>query len=490
MEHLNPLIHDIEAMAPEFTALSDSIWDEPELRWDEHTAVAKQVVVAEKHGFSVTRDVAGIPTAFSAEKGSGGPVIAFLGEYDALAELSQDSGNPERCTDPANVSGNGQGCGHHLLGAGSLLAAVATARYLEKNGLPGRVRYYGCPAEEAAAGKSFMVKGGAFADVDSAITWHPFPTTLWKQNLMLAYTQVYFHFKGVAAHAGASPQMGRSALDAVELLNVGTNFLREHMPDTARIHYAITDAGGLSPNVVQPRASVYYIVRATDGQQMRELYERVLKVAKGAALMTETELTVEFDGACSEILPNEALEQVLYQNVKALGGVPFDAMDQTAAARFAAGLDRREIRSVKTSVGWNPGDDRALHDDVPEPNPTLGRVQLTGSSDVGDVSWSVPTVQIMAASVAMGTPFHTWQVVAQGKLPAAHKGMIYAAKAMAGTAVSLFADPRLVAEAKIEFDAVMAETPYICPIPDDVMAPPLRRAQFDELRDELDKQTV
>ncbi|MDQ0616714.1 amidohydrolase [Arthrobacter globiformis] len=489
MEHLNHLIKDIEALAPEFTALSDSIWDEPELRWEEHAAVAKQIALAENYGFSISREVAGIPTAFSASKGSGGPVIAFLGEYDALAELSQDGGNTERCPDPGNHSGNGQGCGHHLLGAGSLLAAVATARYLEKNGLPGRVRYYGCPAEEAAAGKSFMVKAGAFAGVDAAITWHPFASTLWKQNLMLAYAQVYFHFKGVAAHAGAAPHMGRSALDAVELLNVGTNFLREHMPDTARIHYAITDAGGLSPNVVQPRASVYYIIRATDGQQMRDLYERVLKVAKGAALMTETELTVEFDGACSEILPNEALEQVLYQTTKALGGVPFDAMDQSAAARFAAGLDHREVRNAKTSIGWGPNEEKALHDEVPDQSP-LPRVQLTGSSDVGDVSWSVPTVQIMAASFALGTPLHTWQVVAQGKLPAAHKGMIYAAKAMSGTAVSLFADQGLIADAKAEFDTIIAETPYICPIPDDVMAPPVRRARINELQDELNMQSI
>lgn len=489
MEHLNHLIEDIEVLAPEFTALSDSIWSEPELRWEEHAAVARQIAVAEKYDFSITRNVAGIPTAFSAEKGSAGPLIAFLGEYDALAELSQDSGKPERCPDPDNHSGNGQGCGHHLLGAGSLLAAVATARYLEKNGLPGRVRYYGCPAEEAAAGKTFMVKGGAFAGVDSAITWHPYASTLWKQNLFLAYTQVYFHYKGVAAHAGASPHMGRSALDAVELLNVGTNFLREHMPDTARIHYAITDAGGLSPNVVQPQASVYYIIRATDGQQMRALYDRVLKVAQGAALMTETELTIEFDGACSEILPNDALEQVLYENAKALGGVPFDAADQATAARFAAGLDPREVRTAKNSVGWSPSEEKTLHDELPEPD-SLPRVQLTGSTDVGDVSWSVPTVQIMTASLALGTPFHSWQVVAQGKLPAAHKGMIYAAKAMAGTAVSLFTNPALIAQAQSEFRAVTAETPYICPIPDAVLAPPIRRAQAEELQSELDMQNV
>jgi aminobenzoyl-glutamate utilization protein B len=234
---------------------------------------------------------------------------------------------------------------------------------------------------------------------------------------------------------------------------------------------------------------VYYIIRATDGQQMRALYERVLKVAQGAALMTETELTVEFDGACSEILPNDALEQVLYQNVKALGGVPFDATDQATAARFAAGLDPREVRTAKTAIGWSPNEEKALHDEIPEPD-SLPRVQLTGSSDVGDVSWSVPTVQIMAAGFAQGTPFHTWQVVAQGKLPAAHKGMIYAAKAMSGTAVSLFTDPALMAQAKSEFDAVTAETPYICPIPDGVLAPPIRRAKAQELQNELDMQRI
>ncbi|MFB9070211.1 amidohydrolase [Citricoccus parietis] len=474
MNHVQKISEAIDVLAPEFTALSDSIWDEPELRWDEYTSMEKQIRVIEGHGFEVTRTVAGIPTAFSAEKGSGGPVIAFLGEYDALDDLTQASGSPERHPDPHSSSVNGHGCGHNLLGSGALLAAVATAAYLEEHHLPGIVRFYGCPAEEAAAGKSFMVKDGAFADVDSAITWHPAATTAYKQSLMLAYTQVYFHFKGLAAHAGAMPHLGRSALDAVELLNVGTNFLREHMPDSARVHYAITDAGGHSPNVVQANASVYYIVRHTDAHQMRALYERVVKIAQGAALMTETELTIEFDGACSEVLPNEVLEQVLYENVKELGAVPFDAEDQATAARFAAGLDEREVRTAKKSLGWDPSDARALHDDLPAPAFESPRIQGTGSTDVGDVSWSVPTVQIFAATTAIGTPFHAWQTVAQGKLPAAHKGMVYAAKAMAATGISLFEHPGRIAEAQAEYDALTAQTPYISPIPDGVVAPPLR----------------
>lgn len=489
MEHLQDLVQDIDALAPEFTALSDSIWDEPELRWDEHQSVAKQIAVAESHGFTITRDVAGIPTAFSAEKGTAGPVVAILGEYDALAELSQDSGSSERLEDPSNNSGSGHGCGHNLLGSGSLMAAVATARYLEENKLPGRVRYYGCPAEEAAAGKTFMAKGGAFADVDAAVTWHPAATTAYRQNLTLAYTQVYFHFKGIASHAGAMPHLGRSALDAVELMNVGTNFLREHMVDSARIHYAITDAGGASPNVVQAHASVYYIVRAADTGQMRELYERVVKIARGAALMTETELSIEFDGACSEILPNEALEQALFRTATALGGVPFDEQDQSTAARFAVGLDRREIRNAKSAIGWSATEERSLHNELSPPDFHLPRFQMTGSSDVGDVSWSVPTVQIMAATTAIGTPFHAWQTVAQGKLPAAHKGMIYAAKAMSGTAVSIFTDPQLLAEATAEYRAITDETPYVYPIPDGVIAPPLREDAGTAAAAQIERQT-
>jgi aminobenzoyl-glutamate utilization protein B len=488
MEHLKPLTEDIDVLATEFTALSDAIWDEPELRWDEYQSMAMHIELAKRHGFTITRDVAGIPTAFSAEKGSGGPVIAFLGEYDALAELSQDSGNPERCANPLSDSGHGHGCGHHLLGAGSLLAAVAAARYLEERGLPGRVRYYGCPAEEAAAGKTFMVRGGAFADVDAAITWHPNPVTIYRQLLTLAYTQAYFHFTGLAAHAGAMPHLGRSALDAVELLNVGVNFLREHMPDSARIHYAITDAGGISPNVVQSHASAYYIVRADDTNQMRDLYERVIKVARGAALMTETELTIEFDGACSEILPNEALEQALYRTVCGLGSIPFDTEDQEAAAKFAGGLEAREIRNAKLGAGWAPDDTRALQDTLPPASFDQPRIQLTGSTDVGDVSWSVPTVQIFAATYAMGTPFHAWQTVAQGKLPAAHKGMVYAAKAMAGTALSVFNDPELLAAAKAEHKAITVQTPYICPVPDDVVAPPLRETGDRTAERDSDKQ--
>lgn len=465
----------VDRRTPEFVALSDAIWDHPQLRWTEHDAVERQIAVAEARGGRVTREIGGIPTAFCAEWGSEGPVIAFLGEYDALAGLSQESGRPECTPDPANPTGPGQGCGHHLLGAGSLLAAVSAAQYLAEQDLPGRVRYYGCPAEEAAAGKSFMVKAGAFEDVDAAMTWHPNSHTATRQTRTLAYAQLYFRFRGIASHAGAAPHLGRSALDAAELLNIGVNFLREHMPDTARIHYAFTDAGGESPNVVQERASIYYVVRAETVAEMRELCERVSKVAEGAALMTETQLSIEFDGASAEILPNEVLEAALHRTVEELGPVPFDADDEETARAFADTYNAKQLAEERLKAGLPRDDTRALADVVPPMDIAQPRPILTGSTDVGDVSWVTPTVQILTSCLSMGTALHSWQFVAQGKLPAAHKGMAYSAKAIAGTALELFEDPDLLARARDEFDKTVAVTPYDCPIPDDVTAPPLRR---------------
>lgn len=471
---LEELSQRVAAAAPEFTAMADAIWDDPEMRWEEFRAQDKHQAAARAHGFSVTEKVGGIPTAFSAERGTGGPVIAFLGEYDALADISQEAGSPQRTPDPANISGNGHGCHHHLLGSGALLAASVTADYFEAAGIQARVRYYGCPAEEAAAGKTFMVKAGAFGDVDAAVTWHPTTMTSSRQSLTLSYSQVYFHFTGLAAHAGAMPHLGRSALDAVELMNVGVNFLREHMPDTARVHYAITDTGGRSPNVVQAHASVYYVIRADDTRQMRDLQERVENIARGAALMTETDLEIEFDGACAEVLPNEVLERTLEDVLQQLGPVGFDATDQLAATEFAVGLDEREIAGSKRRVGWDPRDGRALHDDLAPYQPEQPRPQMTGSTDVGDVSWVVPTVQISSATAALGTPFHAWQTVAQGKMPAAHKGMIHAATSMAATAAAIVTNPGVLAAAKQEHTDIIALTPYLEPIPDGVVAPPLR----------------
>jgi aminobenzoyl-glutamate utilization protein B len=464
----------VDERAKAFIELSDQIWDNPELRWQEFDSVAAQRELAASAGFRITDSVAGIPTAFCAEYGSGGPVIAILGEFDSLAGLSQESGVARPQPDPANTSGNGQGCGHHLLGTASLLAAVAVARHLDDQGRPGRVRYYGCPAEEAAAGKTFMVKGGAFADVDAAVSWHPASVTGVTRSNSLAYCQAYFGFRGTPSHAGVSPHLGRSALDAGELMNIGVNFLREHMPSDCRVHYAFVDAGGPSPNVVQSSARLYYIVRAPNVPDMRSLYERVVKIAEGAALMTETALEVEFDGGCSELLGNDVLEQAMSEEFAVLGPVPFDDDDRARAEPFLATVGAAELARTRKAARIPAGDTGSLHAGVTPLQPGADRPTMGGSTDVGDVSWVVPTVQCTTAVAALGTPGHSWQLTGQGKLPAAHKGMLHAAKVMGATAARMLADADLLAAARAEFGARLAERPYDCPIPDGVTAPPLR----------------
>lgn len=464
----------VDELSDQFVNLSDKLWDEPQLRWQEHLSVEAQKEVATAHGLRVTSDVAGLPTAFSAEGGVDGPVIAFLGEYDSLAGMSQESGTAVPHPDAENSSGNGQGCGHHLLGSASLLAAVVTEKFLRERKLPGTVRYYGCPAEEAAAGKTFMVREGAFDGVDAAVSWHPASTTGVMRMNSLAYCQVYFSFRGIAAHAGVSPHLGRSALDAVELMNIGANFLREHMPSNDRVHYAITDAGGLSPNVVQASATVYYIVRSPTVAGMRDLYERVVKIAQGAALMTETDLTIEFDGACSELLPNNALENSMQRQFQALGGVPFDEADFARALPFLGTLAPSEVAGSRRAAGVT--EEFPLHTGVESFEPNGLRFQMGGSTDVGDVSWIVPTIQCGVAVAAIGTGMHSWQLVAQGKLPAAHKGMLHAAKIMACTAIDMIVNKNVLDDATVEFQTQTAKTPYDHPIPAGIVAPPLREA--------------
>ncbi|WP_033290743.1 amidohydrolase [Amycolatopsis jejuensis] len=463
-----------EQYQQEFTALSDRIWARPELRWAEHYAVEAQIEVAEAHGLTVTREIGGIPTAFSADRGHGGPVIAFLGEFDALAGLNQAAGSPVREPEPANPGDCGHGCGHHLLGTASLLATVLTAEYLEAHDLPGTVRYFGCPAEEASAGKAFMVARGAFDGVDAAFTWHPAAVTRVAQRHTLAYCQAYFHFTGRASHAGGSPELGRSALDAVELMNVGVNFLREHMPGSARVHYAILDAGGVSPNVVPAHASVYYVVRAQTVAEMRALYDRVRKIAEGAALMTETEVAIDYDGGCSELLANDVLDRAMSEVLQKLGPVPFDDADRRTAAAFLPGP--AEVAAARRAAEIDPADPSPLHDGVVPFRENGDRPIAGTSTDVGDVSWTVPTAQCHIACDALATPAHSWQRVAQGKLPAAHKGMLHAAKVMAGTAVAAFTDPSLLAAARAEFDERLRGMPYDSPLPDGLLPPPLRAA--------------
>jgi aminobenzoyl-glutamate utilization protein B len=454
-----------------YVEISDKVWELAELRFQEHGAVATQIEALEEEGFEITRNVAGMPTAFAAEAGRGAPILGFLGEYDALAGLSQQAGVAEPT--PVTPGAPGQGCGHNMLGAGSMLAAVLVRDYLRANGLPGTVRYYGCPGEEGGSGKTFMAREGVFDDLDAAFCWHAGSFNGVMSVKTLANIQVYFRFKGQASHAAGSPHLGRSALDAVELTNVGVNYLREHMPTDNRVHYAVTNTGGISPNVVQANAEVLYLIRAPNVRQAQALYERVCNVARGAALMTETQLTIEVDKACSNVLPNATLELDLYANLERMGPVPFDDADRAFAEQIRGSLTEEHIRSSFETFGAKDVDlTLPLHDGlVPFDGTALNR---SGSTDVGDVSWITPTVQVNGPCWAIGTPGHSWQVVAQGKSGAAHKAMLHAARALAATALDAIHNPDLLEKAKAELAEKTDGKPYVCPIPADVVPPSQR----------------
>ncbi len=454
----------VERHAPDLCELSDRVWGTPELNFSEYRSADAHRDMLVRKGFRVGQSVAGLPTAVMGEAGAGGPVIAILGEYDALPGLSQEAGVAERR--PLQEGGNGHGCGHNLLGAGALLAAAALKDWLAAQGRAGRVRYYGCPAEEGGSAKGFMVRAGAFDDVDVAISWHPAPFAGVNNPVSLACNEVVFEFAGRSSHAASAPHLGRSALDAVELMNVGVNYLREHMPSTARIHYAVTDAGGIAPNVVQARAAVRYLIRARELPELHALLARVRKIAAGAALMTETSVTDRVVSGDANLLGNTPLERLMQGQIERLGPPQFDGADRAFAARIQATLTAEDIGSAFARFGLAPRPGVTLCDTIFPPGG--GEETLVGSTDVGTVSWVVPTVQMRGATYAVGTPGHSWQLVAQGKLPAAHKGMAHAAKAMAATGAALLADPSLIAEAKADFARRREGRPFINPIPDDV----------------------
>jgi aminobenzoyl-glutamate utilization protein B len=467
MDNRSYIWRGVDAIKERFTDLSDRVWGTPEVCYTEARSCAEHLAELRHQGFRVTEKVAGIPTAVMGEWGEGGPVIAFLGEYDALPGLSQEADVAE--PRPLEAGGHGHGCGHNLLGSAALLAATAVKDWLANHNVPGRVRYYGCPAEEGGAAKAFMVRSGAFDDVAIAITWHP--SSFWEVVVTpsLANTRADFLFTGRTSHAAASPHLGRSALDAVELMNVGVNYMREHMPSDARIHYAVLDTGGIAPNVVQAHARVRYSIRARDLPGMNELVQRVHKVAQGAALMTETAVEMRIISAVSNVLANTPLEQALHRIMEELGPPHFDDADKDFATKIRATLTEKDIATVYHTIGMDPTD-RPLADFLVPLD--ARRNPLIGSTDVGDVSWVVPTVQVHAPTIAIGTPLHTWQVVAQGKSPAAHKAMVQAAKAMAGLGVRALTEPDLIAAAKADLKKRTARTPYVSPLPDNV-APPL-----------------
>lgn len=465
----------IDRQQGRLTALSDAIWDHPEVKYQEVFAAKKLCDFLREEGFSVEEGVAGIPTAFCASFGDGAPVIGLLAEYDALEGLSQAAEMNERC--PVQEGGPGHGCGHNLLGVGVVGAALALRDYL-KDDHRGTVRLFGCPAEEGGSGKTFMARDGVFDGTDIAFTWHPGDTNSVANGSNLANCQVAYHFHGKASHAGISPELGRSALDAAELMNVGVQFLREHMPQECRVHYAFTNAGGASPNVVQSRADVLYLMRAPRLDQVRSLNERVDDIARGAALMTGTTVEIEFIKACSNVLPNKVLGQLMQKNFEALGSALYDEADYALAEKMRACMEDKDdyYRCLVEKVSDEALRDRLLTDVdaalYPQVLPYPEREECSmASSDVGDVSWVCPVAQLSAVTMPGGTIMHSWQEVAVGKSALAHKGMLQAAKVIAATAIEAMDDPQIILQAKAERERRTGGKPYICPIPKGVLPP-------------------
>ncbi|MCK2005996.1 M20 family metallopeptidase [[Brevibacterium] frigoritolerans] len=462
LDYRSRLSEIIEEKREKLIQVSDKIWSYAETGFEEFKSAELLCQTLEEEGFSVEKGVGSIETAFIGSFGSGNPVIGFLGEFDALSGLSQAGGVTQFA--PEEIGGNGHGCGHNLLGTGSLASAIALRYYMEENKIEGTVRYYGCPGEEIGGGKTFMVREGLFDDVDFALCWHPGTRNNVMSMESLACYEVYFKFKGKSAHAAGSPHLGRSALDAVELMNVGVNYLREHIIPEARVHYAITNAGGFSPNVVQADAEVLYFVRAPRVSQTEEVYKRVLDIAKGAALMTGTVLEVDFASALSNVIPNKTLEKVMYDNFVALG-VPIHEENEL---QFANTIRESLSEADKQlEVQMNKELDGKDLSDVIDPFISVSG-SMTGSTDVGDVSWIVPTAQCMTVCEALGTPFHTWQFVATGTTSIAHKGMLHAGKVMAATAVEVLNHPEVIEKAKAELVELRDGEEYVSPLPAEV----------------------
>ncbi|WP_051272035.1 M20 family metallopeptidase [Shimazuella kribbensis] len=442
--------------------VSDQIWDYAETGFEEVQSVELLCNILQQEGFTVEKGVGGIETAFIGTFGESKPNIAILGEFDALSGLSQQGGLAQ--AEPVQLDGNGHGCGHNLLGTGALAAAIALRYYMEEHHIPGTIRYYGCPGEEIGAGKTFMVRAGLFDDVDFALTWHPGTQNGVMSMSSLACYEVSYRFMGKSSHAGVTPHLGRSALDAVELMNVGVNYLREHIIPEARVHYATTNTGGISPNVVQAEAEVLYLIRAPKVAQTEGIYQRICNIARGAALMTGTEVEIIFQSALSDLIPNKTLETIMHHNMTELG-VPVHNQEEIVFARdirYTLSEEDKEadIRDIPELKGKEISDMLLPYKE--------SSVVMPGSTDVGDVSWVVPTAQCWIACDALGTPFHTWQMVAQGKTSIAHKGMLHAGKVIASTAIDIMQDLQIIEKARLELIERLGGETYQSPIPKEV----------------------
>lgn len=456
----------INGKQEKFNKVSDKIWSFAEPAYKEFNSSELQQKVMEEEGFTIEKGIADIETAFTATFGSGKPVIGFLGEFDALPGLSQKADELQQ--ESLVEGGYGHGCGHNLLGVGCMQAAVGVKDYILEKGIEGTVIYYGCPAEEGGAGKAFMQRKGSFDDCDVCLAWHPYSATAGSTS-SLANARVYYNFKGVSSHAAVSPHLGRSALDSVELMNIGVNYLREHIIPEARIHYAVTDTGGNAPNVVQANAQVLYSIRAPQNDQLFELLDRVNAVAKGAAMMNGTTVDIQVVSAYADVLQNKTLDQLAFKHIKDIYPLEYTEEEIEYAKDFHAVGDKTEIKMIQGLAKKAYGEKGEglfkgpLADGVFPPVP-----MKMGSTDVGDVSWNIPTTWFTGNCYALGTTAHSWNVVAQGKSQIAHRGMKSAAKVMARCAVDILNNPKIAKDAKEDLEKSLNGREYKSIIPKDV----------------------
>lgn len=427
-----PIIAALDAKFDHYAGVAKQIWGFAEVGYQEEKSSALLQKELKDAGFAVNAGVVGEPTGFTATFGSGKPVIAIVGEFDALPGLSQEASPFKKAIADG---GPGHGCGHHLFGTASTAAAITVKEWMVANKIPGTLRFYGTPAEEGGSGKVYMVRAGLFKDVDAVVSWHPGDRNVADANSTLANISAKFRFRGISAHAAAAPDKGRSALDGVEAMTHMVNMLREHVPQDTRIHYIIT-SGGKAPNVVPDFAELFIYARQSDMRVLDQIWQWIINASKGAAMGTMTTVEHETIGAVYNVLPNEVLTKVQQKNLERVGGVQYSAEDRAFATEL-----QKSLQGPVPPI-----------DDAGKVFPFTGGSVDPASTDMGDVSWTVPTVQLSAATWVPGTPAHSWQAVAAGGTPIGAKGMLVAAKTMSLTAIDLFKDPSIIVKAKAEFD--------------------------------------
>ena len=468
MQPAQIILQHIRDNDEELSYIAKQIWDNPQIALQETFAAQLLAEKLDAAGFDISWGAGGMPTAFIAEWGSGAPIIGILAEYDALPGLSQALSSVKT---PLEVGGAGHGCGHNLYGTACLGAVLALQEAMQARDIAGTIRYYGCPAEETLVGKTFMARDGVFDDLDAALTWHPGNANIVWNGSSLAMNSFRVNFHGVAAHAGGSPWLGRSALDGVMLMDAGVNYMREHVPPESRIHSVVT-SGGLAPNVVPAYAQVWYFARAPKRQQVEEMYAWMQDIAKGAALMSGTSCDIEFLTGCYDMLPNQVMSDLLYEKMASVDDMRFTEQERQYARELQATFPEG---SVQRGYDWmRESTDQAL-DPAAIDDPLWQGVYrhsktpplMGGSTEVADVSWITPTAQMTTTCWPLGTPGHSWQTVASTGSSIGAKGMLFAAKTMALAACDLLRDADLLAAAKAEFQASRGDFRYVTPLPPD-----------------------